>query len=101
MENEKKTMTNEEFKHVMDTMKDAKASMPLEFYLSIMADIVKNSGPENKTVKEISEAFKKSNEPIESVISKTVLMVSNSVVVSIWNLFGPKLEELAKKKTDA
>lgn len=95
-----KPMTNEEFAHAMETMRKAKASMPLEFFLSILSDIVKNSGKDNEVVKVLAEEFKKRNESVEDIISKTVLTVANSTVISIWNLFGPKLEELAAEKTE-
>lgn len=93
-----KPMSNEEFAHAMDTMRKAKAMLPLEFFLGILSDIVKNSDKDNNIVKMLAEEFKKNNEPVEGIISKTVLTVANSTVISIWNLFGPKLEELAKEK---
>lgn len=96
-----KPMTNEEFNHAMDVMKKAKVTLPLEFFLAILADIVKNSSADNPVVKQLAEEFRKANEPVEGVVSKTVLTVANSVVISIWNVFGPKLEELAKKNEAA
>lgn len=90
---EKKEMTNEEFAHIMDVMKRSHATLPLEYYISILGDLVTKSTADSEEVKKLAEVFK--DLPIEEIITKTVLVTANSIVTSIWGLFGKKLEELA------
>jgi hypothetical protein len=78
----------------MDVMKKSKASIPLEYILSILGGIVKDSDKTSEHVKEVAELFK--GRSTEETISSSVLYTCNSVVINLWNLFGKKFEELAK-----
>ena len=91
---EKTLMTNEEFGRVMDVMKKSRASIPLEYVLSILGGIVKDADKESASIKEVAKLFE--GRSTEEVIASSVLYTCKSLVINIWNIFGKKLEELAE-----
>ena len=99
----RKPVTNKEFEKIMETMKNSHASIPVEYVLSIMGGVVKSGEKEAPDVKALAAAFKDLS--VEDIIAKTVLFTCNSIVISMWDCFGKKFEELAsladKKKAEA
>ena len=88
-------ITNEEFGHIMDIIKRSNASIPLEYVLSILGGIVKDSEKDSEHILDFARLLE--GRPTNEVVSSSVLHTCNSVVINIWNLFGGKLEELAKE----
>lgn len=89
-------MNNEEFGMIMETMKKSKATIPLEYVLSILGGIVVDADKDSEHVKEVMKNLE--GRELNEVVSSCVLYTCNSIVLNIWKIFGEKLTELAEGK---
>ena len=91
-------MENSEFDKIFQTIAGSNTMIPSKAILSILGGIVNTSGKETEDVKKFAEAVKDCD--LTDAISKAVLFTCNSIIINLWNTFGPQFEEAYKKELE-
>ena len=87
-------ITNKKFGEIFDKIAKSHTTLPLDILLSILSGIVKTSDKDNPEVIKFAEATKDCS--VSDIVSKAVLFTCNSIVMNIWNTFGPDIEKAYK-----
>jgi len=87
-------MENKEFGEIFDKIGKSHTTIPSEILLSILGGIVRTSEKTSPDVVKFAEVVKDC-EPAD-IVSKSILFTCNSIVLNIWNMFGPEIEKAYK-----
>lgn len=91
-------MEDSKFHEIFVKLAGSHTVIPSEILLQVLGGIVKTSEKDRPEIKQFAETMK--DLPIEEVVSRVTLLTCNSVILSLWNIFGTQIEEAYKKSQE-
>jgi hypothetical protein len=86
-----------EINEIIETLFKSKEQIPVSVVMMILGGIINTSKPDCQEVSKLCEILNKSNLSQEEVVSHTVMMACNSIVIGLHNY----LNKSSNEKLDA